>query len=137
MPNWGSLARAADSGDLHLDVDAARSCDEACVEYLEKLYAHQGVALSLTDVEVLGSFDFGIALAKTFSEKAVGGANNVVDALQSHIDVVMQMQAVFQEFFTATATDTVGQDNAAAIAIAPQNPPRYLPTLTERTFTPN
>ncbi|WP_245819958.1 hypothetical protein [Rhodococcoides yunnanense] len=85
-----------------------------------KLTAHNRSAEDLAVVKGLGSFDTGIALAKVFSEKAAGGANNLVDVLQSHIDVVMQMQAVFQKFFTTT--DAVDQDNAAAITQA--NAPR-------------
>ncbi|WP_245865273.1 hypothetical protein [Rhodococcoides kyotonense] len=62
----------------------------------------------------LGTLPSGIALAQRFSEKAAGGPNNLVDVLQSHIDVVTAMQAVFQKFFDAT-TDT-DQANASGIA---------------------
>ncbi|WP_072806937.1 hypothetical protein [Rhodococcoides yunnanense] len=118
--HWAYLADAVEQGNLYLDPETARQCFQVCEEFIGELNLHKDVAVHLADVKGLGSFDSGIALAKTFSEKAVGGANNLVDVLQSHIDVVMQMQAVFQKFFSAT--DTVDQDNAAAIT--QQNPPR-------------
>jgi hypothetical protein len=60
-----------------------------------------------------GDFDSGKELARIFSEKAVGGDDNMVDVLQSHIDVVEQMQVVFKKFFTAT--DNVDETNAADV----------------------
>ncbi|WP_256895762.1 hypothetical protein [Rhodococcus sp. 1163] len=68
---------------------------------------------AISSVEGMGTFDSGIALARKFSQKAQGGPNNLADVLQSHIDVVMAMQAVFRKFFDATVD--VDDSNAAAI----------------------
>ncbi|MEO7079432.1 MAG: hypothetical protein ABIY38_11125, partial [Rhodococcus sp. (in: high G+C Gram-positive bacteria)] len=70
-------------------------------------------AALLGNVRGMGEFPSGIALAKKFSLKAVGGENNLADVLQSHIDVVMAMQTVFRKFFDATAD--VDDSNAAVI----------------------
>ncbi|WP_072806939.1 hypothetical protein [Rhodococcoides yunnanense] len=117
---WAAMATEVDRGNLSLSPEAAAQCDAACTNFIAKLEAHRLNAGVLREVKGLGTFPSGIELAQKFSEKAAGGTNSLVDVLQSHIDVVMQMQAVFQKFFSAT--DTVDQDNAAAIT--QQNPPR-------------
>ncbi|MDJ0362708.1 hypothetical protein [Rhodococcus sp. H29-C3] len=116
---WNGLATAATDGQLQLDPTAARHCDKACSEYLETLEYNTAAARELGNVEGFGTFDSGIALARKFSQKAVGGPNNLVDVLQSHIDVVTSMQAVFRKFFVAA--EDVDQQNAASIG---QNGPR-------------
>ncbi|MDJ0362713.1 hypothetical protein [Rhodococcus sp. H29-C3] len=110
---WNGLATAADDGHLLLDPAAARHCDAACTEYLATLKSNQESARMLGDVRGMGTFESGIALARKFSQKAVGGPNNLVDVLQSHIDVVTAMQAVFRKFFV-TAED-VDEHNATSI----------------------
>ena len=116
---WNGLATAADEGHLFLDPTAARQCDQACSVYLSNLETNQQAARKLGDVRGMGTFDSGIALARKFSQKAVGGPNNLVDVLQSHIDVVTAMQAVFRKFFVAA--EDIDQQNAASID---QNGPR-------------
>lgn len=91
---WNDLAVAVDEGQLFLDPEAAHHCDAACNEYLGILREQKSYAERLSDVRGMGSFDSGIALARKFSLKAAGGTNNLVDVLQSHIDVVMAMQTV-------------------------------------------
>ncbi|MET4046345.1 MULTISPECIES: hypothetical protein [unclassified Rhodococcus (in: high G+C Gram-positive bacteria)] len=113
LQHWSDLATAADSGQLFLNPNAARDCNQACEEYLSILRVQKQKAAALGDVRGMGEFPSGIALAKKFSLKAVGGENNLVDVFQSHIDVVMAMQAVFRKFFDAT--ETTDQDNASRI----------------------
>ncbi|WP_186629447.1 hypothetical protein [Rhodococcus sp. BP22] len=110
---WNGLATAADEGHLFLDPTAARQCDKACSEYLWTLEKNKIDARALEKVEGFGPFDSGIALARKFSQKAVGGPNNLVDVLQSHINVVTAMQAVFRKFFVAA--EDIDQQNAASI----------------------
>lgn len=102
---WQALADAADRGDLYLDPDAARACDSACTTYLQQLRDRQVEARDLAEVGGWGDFESGQQFRQILADKAVGGANNMVDALQSHIEVVLEMQAVFAKFFTST-TDT-------------------------------
>ncbi|WP_186629098.1 hypothetical protein [Rhodococcus sp. BP22] len=113
LQHWSDLATAADAGQLFLEPTAARECNQACEEYLSILRVQKQKAVALGDVRGMGEFPSGIALAKKFSLKAVGGENNLADVLQSHIDVVMAMQAVFRKFFDATAD--VDDSNAAVI----------------------
>lgn len=117
---WTDLAVAADEGDLYLNPAAAQACDSACANYIDKLIAHQRLARDLADVQGFGSLPSGVALAERFSKKAVDadGTNNLVDVLQSHIDVVMAMQAVFRKFFT----DTENTDEQNASGISAQGP---------------
>ena len=110
---WNGLGTAADDGHLFLDPATARQCDKACSEYLGTLEYDKAAARELGNVEGFGAFDSGIALARKFSEKAVGGPNNLVDVLQSHIDVITAMQAVFRKFFDAA--EDVDQQNATSI----------------------
>ncbi|OZC49107.1 hypothetical protein CH289_18205 [Rhodococcus sp. RS1C4] len=107
---WQSLAEAADNGHLYLNHEAARACSSSCDAYIDRLREHQFTAKQLGDVTGWGDFDMGKQIAQVFSQKAVGGENNMVDVLQGHIEVVRQMQAVFKKFFT----DTVARDEETA-----------------------
>lgn len=108
---WQSLAVAADHGHLYLNPEAARACSEACDNFILKLESHKSTAKTLANVDGWGDFDSGRALRKVFSEKAVGGDNNMVDVLESHIQVVREMQIVFRKFFAAT--EALDGENAA------------------------
>ena len=57
----------------------------------------------------------GLQLQDIFAKKAVGGENNMVDVLQSHIDVVEEMKVVFNKFFTST--NDVDEANAGGIQV--------------------
>ncbi|WP_037182280.1 hypothetical protein [Rhodococcoides fascians] len=107
---WQSLAVAADNGDLYLNAEAARACSESCDAYIDRLRGHQSKATELSYVTGWGDFDMGKQIAQVFSQKAVGGENNMVDVLEGHIEVVRQMQAVFKKFFT----DTVAREEETA-----------------------
>ncbi|WP_072806441.1 hypothetical protein [Rhodococcoides yunnanense] len=115
---WQSLSLAVDHGDLYLDATVAQACSTACDEYLVKLRAHQSAAKMLGRVTGLGEFDSGKDLRRIFSEKAVGGENNLVDVLQSHIDVVEKMKIVFQKLIV----DTEGQDRENAVGLGLAGP---------------
>ncbi|MCC8929045.1 MULTISPECIES: hypothetical protein [Nocardiaceae] len=110
---WQSLAIAADQGHLFLNPSAASACYRACDEYIAKLRDHQTKAGQLGKISGWGDFKSGTELRDMFAAKAVGGDDNMVDVLQSHIDVVEQMQVVFKKFFTAT--DNVDETNAADV----------------------
>ncbi|WP_037138743.1 hypothetical protein [Rhodococcoides fascians] len=113
ITHWQALALAADRNQLYLNPEAAQACHSACDEYILKLKTHQETARMLADVRGLGNFDMGLQLQQVFANKAVGGANNMVDVLQSHIDVVEEMKVVFAKFFVAT--QDVDDDNAAGL----------------------
>lgn len=108
---WQALAVAADDGQLFLDAEAARACFSACEVYISRLREHQRTATSLTDISGWGDFASGLQLRDILAAKAVGGENNMVDVLQSHIDVVEEMKMVFAKFFVAN--NAVDQHNAA------------------------
>nr|WP_294638991.1 hypothetical protein [uncultured Rhodococcus sp.] len=110
---WQALAVAADQGQLYLNDEAAQACYSACDGYILKLKEHQETARRLVNTSGWGDFDSGKELARIFSEKAAGGEDNMVDVLQSHIDVVEEMKVVFNKFFTATGD--VDDTNAADV----------------------
>ncbi|MCZ4077684.1 hypothetical protein O1W68_07005 [Rhodococcus sp. H36-A4] len=113
LTHWQDLAAAADDGHLYLTADAARACDVACNQYLDVLKTCKSRAYELAHVKGMGDFVSGRALARKFSLKAVGGDNNLVDVLDSHILVVESMQAVFRKFIVSTTATDV--ENAASI----------------------
>ncbi|MFC8181428.1 hypothetical protein ACFULT_21345 [Rhodococcus sp. NPDC057297] len=112
---WQALALAADNNQLYLNSEAAQACYESCEKYIERLRAHQDTARDLRDLTGWGDFDMGLHLQKVFADKAEGGENNMVDVLQSHIDVVEEMKVVFNKFFTSTRD--VDKANAAGIEV--------------------
>ncbi|QCB52477.1 hypothetical protein E5720_11325 [Rhodococcus sp. PAMC28707] len=104
--SWQDLAAAADDGHLYLTADAARACDVACDKYLDLLKTCKNRAYELAHVKGMGDFESGRALARKCSLKAVGGDNNLVDVLDSHILVVESMHTVFRKYIVSTvATD--------------------------------
>ncbi|WP_072804080.1 hypothetical protein [Rhodococcoides yunnanense] len=115
---WQSLGVAADRGQLTLNAEAAGACSRACTTFIDKLKEHQAKAADLANVEGLGSFESGKDLRRIFSEKAVGGPNNLFDVLQSHIDVVERMKAVFDKLFAATTE----QDEMNAVDLGQREP---------------
>ena len=118
---WKALALAADRGDLLLDQNAARKCSDACESYLEKLARRQKETEGLAKLSGWGDFTAGQQLMGIYASKASGGENSMVDVLQSHIDVVTEMKAVFDKFFTVT--DDNEHQNASAIGSVGQNSP--------------
>lgn len=110
---WQALAMAADRGQLYLNPDAAQACYSACDTYILKLKEHQESARRLVYVSGWGDFDSGLQLQEIFASKAVAGENNMVDVLQSHIDVVEEIKVVFNRFFVAT--NAVDEDNSAGL----------------------
>ncbi|WP_037138787.1 hypothetical protein [Rhodococcoides fascians] len=99
---WRALAVAAENHQLYLNAEAAQACSAACDQCILKLRHHQETATALARVSGWGDFDMGLQLEDIFAKKAVGGENNMVDVLQSHIDVVEEMKVVFDKFFTST-----------------------------------
>lgn len=117
MTYWQALALAADQGQLYLDSDAARRSSLACDSFIERLQRHRQQALKLANVDGWGEFESGKDLRTMFREKAAGGQNSMVDALDSHIRVVEEMKVVFNKFFAATeAVDTTNADGVRAQA---------------------
>lgn len=113
LTHWQSLAKAADEGQLFLNPEAAEACSKACTTFIARLREHQTAATFLTEVSGLGEFESGKLLRDRFSQKASGGENNLVDVLQSHIDVVERMRTVFDKFFDSTTHQD--EVNAAAL----------------------
>lgn len=110
---WQALAVAADDGQLFLDAEAARACFSACDVYISQLRDHQRAATRLANISGWGDFASGLQLRDILAAKAVGGENNMVDVLQSHIDIVEEMKVVFAKFFTAY--EDVDQSHAAGL----------------------
>ncbi|MDJ0396035.1 hypothetical protein QMK17_22185 [Rhodococcus sp. G-MC3] len=108
MTYWQSLAAAADRGELFLDPEVAAICSKSCTNYVAKLQESIASAKLLAGIDGWGEFQSGQALREIYAKKAVGGENNMVDVLQSHIDVVTEMQAVFKKFFVDTTVTDVG-----------------------------
>lgn len=115
---WQALAVAADNGQLYLNAEAAASCSAACDRYLRKLRDSKAKAVGLADIRGFGDFDSGKQLQTIYSQKAAGGPNNMVDVLQSHIEVVEEMKVVFGKFFAATQS----VDGANAADVQAQGP---------------
>ncbi len=111
---WGSLAAAADTGQLYLSLEFARECAAACDSHLAKLTDRQLDAKNLPRLSGYGDFTSGKHLAEILSDKMSGSGNSLVTVLHSHIDVVTEMQTLFAKFFTAT--QQIDDDSSADIS---------------------
>lgn len=110
---WKSLAVSADQGDLYLNPEAAEACSRACDNYIKQLQLHKASAADLANADGWGEFAMGQQFRQILRDKAVGGENNLVDVLESHVQVVREMQMVFNKFFTTA--EAVDQDNASGL----------------------
>lgn len=110
---WQSLAVAADQGSLYLDPETAQACSNACNDYIGKLINHKEQAKELANADGWGEFAMGQQFRQILRDKAVNGENNLVDVLESHLQVVREMQMVFNKFFTTA--EAVDQDNASGL----------------------
>nr|WP_296780942.1 hypothetical protein [Rhodococcus sp. (in: high G+C Gram-positive bacteria)] len=115
---WSNLAAAADQGHLFLASEVARSCSLHCDGYLDKLRQRLEAVQAMPRAAGYGNFDSGTQLADFYSDRMSGGENSMAAVLQSHIDVVMEMQAVFNKFFTVT-TDNDEANGADIVANGP------------------
>ncbi len=121
VTHWRAVADEADRGNLFLDELAARQCSLACDNYIRRLRDRQDQAKELAKLSGWGDFSAGRQLSDFYARRAVGGENSMVNVLQSHIDVVTEMKAVFDKFFTVTGDNE--QQNASAIGSAGESPP--------------
>lgn len=88
------LVEAAESGQLYLEPDATENCVKACDTFLEAL---QFIRNSCSELEVSAAFGHlpsAHALGLKFDAKATG-PGGLSDVLQTHIDTVTQMRAMF------------------------------------------
>ncbi|WP_249353491.1 hypothetical protein [Rhodococcus sp. Q] len=114
--NWSALSVAVDNGDLLIERGVAQNCARHCTDLLVKLVDVQQRARALGDLKGMGTFPSGIALARKFSLKAVGGDYSMVQALTDHISEVEAMRDVFLRIEAQyVATDERGAQALAAI----------------------
>ena len=114
--SWGALGLAVDSGELFIERGVAQNCARHCTDLLVKLVDIKQRASALGDLNGFGTFPSGIALAKKFSLKAVGGDYSMVQALTDHIAEVEAMRDVFLRIEAQyVASDERGAQALAAI----------------------
>ncbi|MGV9745943.1 hypothetical protein ACWDTG_13620 [Rhodococcus zopfii] len=88
------LADAAESGQLYLTPGATESCVAACDRFLETLLQIQDSCVHLEVSAAFGHLPSAHALGLKFDAKATG-PGGLSDVLQTHIDTVTQMRAMF------------------------------------------
>ncbi|MFZ2527935.1 MAG: hypothetical protein WAX14_09815 [Rhodococcus sp. (in: high G+C Gram-positive bacteria)] len=88
------LADAAESGTLYLEPGAADTCVAACDRFIEALQHLQGTCENLEVSEAFGHLPSARALGLKFDAKATG-PGGLFEVLQTHIDTVAAMRAMF------------------------------------------
>ncbi|RDI24030.1 hypothetical protein DEU38_111107 [Rhodococcus sp. AG1013] len=94
---WQELVSAVDGGTLYLEPGVADACAGRCEDLMAALSEVRARAAGLSVVEGFGDqLPSGIALARKFGLKASGGDYPLEQAISDHIEVVREMQMVFQ-----------------------------------------
>ena len=100
------------SGSFYVDKSVAIDLRKACDELIAEFKALDVEARLLSRVGGFGTLASGLALQKKFQDKAFGGSDSLVNALQSHIAVVDGMRAYFQKCIdNAVAQEQVNVDS--------------------------
>ena len=112
---WAGLKAQAAAGTLRMEPGVAEACATACQVAHEAMYDHISEIRRATRVIGMGSWQSGITLAKKFSEKADGAANNnsAVGVLTTHQQVLADMRDTFRAAGRAYAA--VEQANVHAV----------------------
>ncbi|NMM86151.1 hypothetical protein B2J88_17540 [Rhodococcus sp. SRB_17] len=99
-------------GEFGIDPDVARPIVTACETLIDEYKLLANEARHLTQFDGFGTLASGLALQKKFQDKAFGGSDSLVNALESHITVVDSMRAYFQKCIdTAMAQEQANADS--------------------------
>lgn len=110
---WAGLKTAAGEGRLRLEPDAAQQCAAACDAAIDKLSLAQNELMHADRLEGLGAWDSGKSLARTLGVKVRGDKNSAFSVIQTHIDILLEMQATFRS--AAAAYTERERENAGAL----------------------
>ncbi|MDI9916315.1 hypothetical protein [Rhodococcus sp. IEGM 1379] len=106
-------------GEFGLDPDVARPIVKACEILIGEYQLLANDARHLNQFDGFGTLASGPALQKKFQDKAFGGTDSLVNALESHIAAVDGMRAYFQKCID----DAVAQEQANADSLRNAGPP--------------
>lgn len=95
--SWSHWGAAVGDQQLSVDLDVARGVVDACTALLGEIDSIEGDVGRLAVVAGMGTLQSGIALARKFSEKAVGGVDSLENVLRSHSETVAEMRDFFQK----------------------------------------
>lgn len=108
-----------DFGDeFGINPDVARPIVKACETLIYEYELLANEARHLIQFDGFGTLASGLALQKKFQDKAFGGSDSLVNALESHITVVDDMRAYFQKCID----DAVAQEQANADSLRNAGP---------------
>lgn len=83
--------------DLHLTPDAAEACARACRTFADGVSQLRKHSERIPDHMKFGTLPSGQALARKYSELAVGGEGSLDAMLSGHIDVAERLARTFEE----------------------------------------
>ncbi|MCJ0906524.1 hypothetical protein [Rhodococcus sp. ARC_M6] len=93
--NQASIGGGSES--FYVDKSVAGDLLKACDDLVAEFKALDAEARILSRMSGFGTLASGLALQKKFQDKAFGGSDSLVNALESHITVVDNMRAYFQK----------------------------------------
>lgn len=100
LSQWSTWKGEVEAGALAVDFEVASRLRGICGAFRAELeMALRGVE-SVSSVKGMGTLQSGIDLARKFSLKASGGEDSLEKSLNSHIDVLKEMEDYFQACVT-------------------------------------
>ncbi|PVX66715.1 MULTISPECIES: hypothetical protein [Rhodococcus] len=114
LSQWLTWKDGIEGGAIAVDFEVARKLRDSCSALRAELEMALGEVDWVSNVKGMGTLQSGIDLARKFSLKASGGEDSLEKSLLSHIDVLNEMEAYFQE--CVTRYFAVEAENAGRLA---------------------
>ncbi len=115
---WAAMGAAVGAGRLSLERGVAQRCAQRCAEFVDQLRRIQFDASKQAKVDGFGTLQSGIDLAAKFGKKAAGGDYSMVQAIDDHVNVVLEMQQTFEKieamYAASEERNRAGIDSAGA-----------------------
>lgn len=102
--------------ELEITTEAAERCARACAEFAEGITAVRSTIQVQDFAQGFGTLPSGLALARKYSELAVGGPGSLSTLLQAHIAIASSLA----DTFTEMGRNYESTDSEAAQHITPK-----------------
>lgn len=120
LTHWQTLRNQASAGELHVESEMARQCDNVCMNYLRDLSRMLEMTSNLSRPEAFGDLPSAQMLGAEFHRLAIGDEGSARFAIKQQIEIVKTMREFFQHCFASVEAT----DSETAAAVETLSPPR-------------
>ena len=99
LVHWRALRDQAFAGELHIEAEVARQCNNACENYLRDLSRMLEMTANLSKPEAFGELPSAQMLGAKFHRLAVGEQGSARFAIKQQIEIIKTMREFFRHYF--------------------------------------